>query len=135
MKPSQNSFNVLNITLWIAQLILAMFFLSGAIMKFLPIEKVSSMMPWTGEVDPILVRLLGIIDLLAATGLILPSLLRIKPQLTPWTSIGIVVLMFCAICFHLLRGEANVISFNIVLMILALFVAWGRWKKVPIENN
>jgi hypothetical protein len=112
-----------------------MFFLSGAIMKFLPIEKVSSMMPWTGEVDPILVRLLGIIDLLAATGLILPSLLRIKPQLTPWTSTGIIVLMLSAIYFHIQRGETNVISFNIILSILAAFVAWGRWKKVSIENN
>lgn len=135
MKPSQNSFKLVNAALWIAQIILAAFFLSGAIMKFLPIEKLSIMMPWTGEVRPIIVRLLGFIDLLAAIGLILPSLLRIKPQLTPFASIGILVLMSCAICFHLLRGEANVISFNIVLMILAAFVAWGRWLKAPMESR
>jgi hypothetical protein len=116
----------LNSTLWAAQILLALSLLMGTALKFMPIEKVSAMMPWTGQVSSIMVRLLGVIDLLGAVGLILPAALNIKPQLTKWAAIGSVALMVCAIIFHVSRGEASVIGFNIFCIVLAIFIAWGR---------
>jgi hypothetical protein len=133
MENQKQSSKAMHIILWIAQLTLAAFLLMGAVMKFMPIEKIAPLMPWTGELQPVFVRLLGCIDLLGAIGLIIPALLRIKPQLAKWSAIGIIVLMMSAIAFHLLRGEAPVIGFNILLVVLAIFIAWGREKKAPIE--
>jgi len=90
-------------------------------------------MKWTGEVPSYVVRLLGIIDLLGGVGVILPALLKIKPGLTSLAATGVVLLMLCAITFHVSRGESSVIGFNIMIMIMAGFVAWGRNKKLPIQ--
>ena len=133
MANEQKNSKIMNVTLWASQIILAAFLMMGTVMKFLPIEKISVMMPWTGQVPVLIVRLLGIIDLLGAIGLILPALLRIKPQLTPWAAVGIMVLMFCAIIFHVSRGEASVIGVNVFAILVALFIAWGRVKKVPVN--
>lgn len=129
MTKQRKSSKTMNIILWIAQVILAAFFMTGAVMKFMPIEKISSMMPWTGQVTPSVVRLLGVIDLLGAIGLILPSLLKIKPQLTSWAAFGIILMMIFAIIFHVSRGEESVIGFNVLCIVLAGFVAWGRFEK------
>lgn len=132
MANLQKSSKIIHMTLWVAQVTLAALFITGSIMKFQPIETISAMMPWTGQVPAWIVRLLGLIDLLAAVGLILPSLLRMKPQVTTWTALGIIALMFSAIIFHVSRGEASVIGVNIISAIIALFIAWGRLKKAPI---
>jgi len=44
-----------------------------------------------------------------------------------------VLLMISAITFHVSRGESSVIGFNIMIMVMAGFVAWGRNKKLPIQ--
>jgi len=123
----------LNVVLWTAQILLALFFMSGTVMKFMPIQKISAIMPWMGQLPPLEVRLLGVVDLLGALGLILPAALKIRPMLTPWAAIGIIVLMICATIFHISRGEASVIGVNIVVIIVAIFIAWGRFKKVPLS--
>lgn len=129
MAIQQKSSKIVHISLWAAQVILAVFLISGAIMKFLPIEKISVMMPWTGEIPKVGVRFLGVIDLLGAIGLILPSLLRIKPQVTPWAAVCIILLMFCAIVFHISRGETAVIGVNIFCIVIAGFITWGDFGK------
>lgn len=118
--------------LWIAQSILAILLLSGAAMKFMPVEKISVMMPWTGQVPVFLLRILGVVDLLGAMGLLLPGLLHIKPVLLIWASAGISILMLSAIVFHISRGEANVIGFNSICLVMAIFITMGRKKKQEV---
>ncbi|GLU53965.1 hypothetical protein Dfri01_34260 [Dyadobacter frigoris] len=130
MTDPQKSSKTMNIMLWIAQVLLAAFFIMGAVMKFMPIEKISAKMPWTGQVPALVVRILGVIDLLGALGLIFPLLLHIKPKLTPWAAIGIILMMICAIVFHVSRGEESVIGVNLFCIVLAGFVAWGRFGKI-----
>lgn len=93
------------------------------------------MWPWAGEVSPSLVKLTGVADLLGGIGLIFPALLRIKPVLTPVAALGIVVLMVCAGVFHIMRGEASQIGFNMVVAGIAAFIAWGRFTKVAPANR
>lgn len=122
----------LNIGLWIAQVLLALTLLWGAYAKlFTPIEDLAQMMPWV-KGNNSLVLLTGIVDLLGGLGLILPAALRFKPQLTTYAAYGVALLMVLATVFHISRGEAAVIGFNIFVLILALFVAWGRSKKAII---
>jgi hypothetical protein len=129
MTNQQKISRTMHVTLWVAQIVLAALLLSGAVMKFMPVEKISGMMPWTGQVPIGMVRLLGIIDLFGAAGLVLPGVLHIKPQLTSWAALGIIVLMFCAIIFHVSRGEGSVIGFNVFCVALAGFVGWGRFNR------
>jgi len=131
-KPSK----AINFALWVAQVFLAASLIWASLMKlFQPIEKLSAMWPWTGQIPVAMVKFTGIIDLLGAIGLILPALIRVKPKLTPIAALGIIALMICATTFHIIRGEASVIGANIVFAILAAFVAWGRFKKVPITTK
>ncbi len=120
----------LNITLWILQGLLAATLIWAAMMKlFKSPEELAAMWPWAGEVSPALVKLTGIADLIGGLGLILPALLRLKPVLTAVAALGLVALMICASVFHIARGEASQIGFNIVVAGIAGFIAWGRRKQ------
>ena len=136
MSSQQKPSKAINIVLWVAQVVLATTFIWAAAMKwFQPVEKLAAMWPWTGQIPGILVKLTGLIDLVGAVGLILPSLLRIKPKLTPIAAIGIILLMISASIFHIARGEAAQIGANIVFAGMAAFIAWGRFVKAPITEK
>ena len=125
---------VLNIILWIVQLLMAATLIWAAYAKwFMPPDKLAAMWPWTSQLSLLLVKLTGVIDFLGGLGLVLPALLRIQPRLTPIAAIGLVLLMICATVFHVSRGEASSIGFNVVFALLAAFVAWGRITQAPIR--
>ena len=122
--------------LWTAQVVLTAMFLAAGFMKTTqPIEKLAVMLPWAGEIPVAMVRFIGLGEFLAAIGLLLPSVLRIAPQLTYWAATGIAAIMLLAVIFHIARGEAPVIVVNIVIGSIALFVAWGRARKAPIPSR
>lgn len=97
-----------------------------------PIEELTTMMPWVADMPLAVVRFIGASEILGALGLLLPSLLRIKPVLTPVAAAGLVTVMVLAALFHATRGEFSAIGFNFVLASLAAVVAWGRFKKVTV---
>jgi uncharacterized membrane protein YphA (DoxX/SURF4 family) len=121
-KPSKTK----NIILWIAQFLMAITFIWAGVMKiFKPME-----LPWQWiKENPHLVTITGIIDLLAGIGFVLPGLLRIQPKFTIYVAYGTIVLMAAAIIFHVSRGEASQIGFNIFVIALSLFIILGRVKK------
>ncbi len=129
MTSEQKNSKTLNIILWIAQVVLALTFIWSASMKlFKPSD-----LPWLWiKENPGLVKATAILDFLAGIGLILPALLRIRPKLTIYAAYGTIVLMIAAIIFHISRGEASQIGFNVFVIITAVFIAWGRQKKSPI---
>jgi len=51
----------------------------------------------------------------------------IAPILTPLAAVGLLLIMIGAIVTHLRRGEARTIVVNVVLLLLAAVVAWGRF--------
>ncbi|MBT1708376.1 DoxX family protein [Fulvivirgaceae bacterium PWU5] len=128
-KPSK----ALHTTLWVVQILLAVMLLwAGTVKLFQPAHEVAAMWSWAGEVPLALLRLTGAVDLLGGLGLILPALLRIRPRLTPFAAVGIVVLMICAGIFHIVRGEGSQIGFNVLVAVLAAGIAWGRFGKAAI---
>ncbi|GAB3019031.1 DoxX family protein [uncultured Cyclobacterium sp.] len=130
---NQEKNKAIHISLWIAQVLLAVMFILAGLMKATqPIEALTESLPWVSSTSLGLVRFIGISELLGGIGLILPALLRIKPFLTIWAAIGLAVVMVLAAIFHASRGEYSGIGVNLVFMAIALFVAWGRSKKVPI---
>jgi uncharacterized membrane protein YphA (DoxX/SURF4 family) len=122
----------LHVLLWTAQALLAGMFLMVGFMKLAtPIVTLSKTVPLAGDV-PLLVRFIGLSEVLGGFGLLLPAALRIKPHLTILAAIGLAIVMLLALIYHLAKGEVSAIGSNIVLGALAVFVAWGRARKVPI---
>jgi putative oxidoreductase len=130
---NQKQSKALNITLWVAQLLLAAMFLMAGFTKLsTPIEELVAAQPWAAGLPPLLIRFIGLSETLGALGLLLPSALRIHPKLTVWAAGGLVALMGCALAFHVSRGEFSAIIVNVILAGLAVFVAWGRSTKAAI---
>lgn len=123
-----------HIGLWVIQAGLAgLFGMAGFTKATAPIESMAADMAWVSAVDPMMVRGIGIAELLGAIGLVLPALLRTQPRLTTYAAVGLVLVMVCALVYHLMNGEANLTPVNIILGGLAALVAWGRTAKAPIE--
>jgi hypothetical protein len=129
MTNEQKTSGTINVILWIAQVVLAGTFLWSAAMKLLQsTDSLAETWAWAAG-NTALVKITGILDLLAAIGLVLPALLRIRPQLTLYAAYGILALMVAASIFHIARGEASQIGINIFFALLAGFIAWGRQQK------
>jgi hypothetical protein len=72
---------VLNIGLWLVQLLLmAVFVLTGFVKVFQPIDALAATYHWIGVAPPLFVRFVGICELLAAAGLLGPAALRVMPK-------------------------------------------------------
>ena len=126
----------MKIALWIVQVLLALAFLgAGATKVFTPIEGLAQQMAWVLDVPPALVPFIGFAEIAGAVGLILPALTRILPWLTPLAAAGLAIDMLFATVFHLTRGEFGNIVPTLILLVLAAFVAYGRWKLVPITSR
>ena len=101
-------------------------FVGTALWKvFTPLPQLAAVITWAGEVPAAFFYLTALLDLLGGLGVLLPSLTRIRPGLTVPAALGIVALQAGAIVFHVSRGEAADTPFNVVLVALAGFVAWG----------
>jgi putative oxidoreductase len=122
----------LNAALWLAQGLLGLAFLATGFLKLSSsATQLATTLPWTADVPLLLVRFIGLAELLGALGLLLPALTRIRPALTPLAALGLLSVMVLAFVFHLTRGEAAMGVPSLVLGALAAFVAWGR-RRVPI---
>lgn len=126
MTTEQKTSKTTNIILWIAQGFLATTFVWAGFMKIFKPEDLP--FPWIKD-NANLTLFTGVIDLIGGIGIVLPTLLRIKPKLTIFAAYGIAILMISATMFHISRGEAKDIGFNIFMLLIAIFVAWGRQRN------
>ena len=115
----------MNLALWVVQGLLAVVFLmTGGLKVAWPKEKLLERMHALEDIDPIQIKMIGIVEIMATLGLILPWLLNILPWLTPLAAVGCILLMIGAIRTHLQRGEG--IAVQVIILILAACVAIGR---------
>jgi uncharacterized membrane protein YphA (DoxX/SURF4 family) len=121
----------MNVALWAVQALLAVAFLAAGFMKASqPIARLATSMAWVKAVPSALVRFIGVAEVLGAIGLVLPLLTGILPWLTPLAAVGLMIVMLGAVAFHGSRHEYPAIGFNVVLFVLAAFVAYGRFAVV-----
>ncbi|MFK8046690.1 MAG: DoxX family protein [Crocinitomicaceae bacterium] len=131
---NQKNNKVVNISLWVVQgLLAALFIMAGLTKIFQPVEALIESLPWVADTSIELVRFIGVSELLGGIGIILPSLLKIKPLLATKAAFGLALVMILAAAFHGSRGEFGAIGANLVFAALCIFVAWGRAKKAPIQ--
>ena len=122
----------MGVALWVIQGLLAVAFLGAGAMKLSqPKEKLAQNMGWVEDFSQPAVRLIGAVEVLGAIGLVLPALPGILPWLTPLAALGLALTMVGAALTHLRRKEYGTIAVNAVLLVLAAFVAYGRFFVLP----
>jgi hypothetical protein len=120
----------MNLALWIITGLLAVVALTGGVTKiFVPKEKLAAAPggSWTKAAGVGFVKTLGVLELLAAVGLILPAVVDVAPVLVPVTAVCWVFLMVGAMVTHGRRGEARFVVLNVIYLALAALIAWGRF--------
>jgi hypothetical protein len=81
-----------------------------------------------------LLTTIGILEILGAIGLVVPWATGILPWLTPLAAICVVVLMVLAVIFHARRpDEMSILVFDVVMGLVAAFIAYGRLVLVPFS--
>ena len=82
---------------------------------------------WTAGASAGFVKTLGVLELLAAVGLILPAVVDVAPVLVPVTAVCWVLLMIGAMITHGRLGQVKLAMLNLGYLALAAFIAWGRF--------
>ncbi len=114
----------MNIAYWIAAGLLALFyFYAGALKVIRSRDQLRPMMAWVDRIPLPVVRALGTVEILGATGLLLPPLTGIAPWLAPVAAIGFVLLQIGATAVHL-TGEDRRIALNVGLLATAAATVW-----------
>ncbi len=124
--------NLLNVALWICQILLAIVFGYSGLMKSTKTEKELVVMGQTGveNLPQSLIRFIGIAEILGTFGIILPWLTGILPILTPIAAICFGIIMILASIVHFRRDEKMTALMNLFLLLFCPFVAYGRFASL-----
>ena len=120
----------MNVVLWILQVLLALAFLAHGWLFLAPPPDIAVQM--NASLPRWFQLFLGVAEVLAGVGLILPGLTRIQPWLVTWAAAGVMIVTVSATAFHLVRGELSSAAITMVLFGLATFVAYMRHRVLPI---
>ena len=122
----------MNILFWILQVLLALLFLFAGTMKFImPVEEMTKQLPFSG----LFLHFIGVCEILGGLGLVLPSALRIKPKLTPLAAVGLAIITVGATVTTMMTGMVAAAMYPLVVCLLCLSVAYGRWRVAPIQSK
>ena len=121
----------MNVLLWVLQVLLAAAFLAHGLMLLFPPASVVEQM--NASMSRGFQLFLGVAEVLATVGLTLPGLTRIQPWLVSAAAAGIMIVMISATIFHLMRGETSSAITTCALLLIATFVAYMRWRVLPIR--
>ena len=123
----------MNILLWVLQICLAAAFLAHGLLFLSPpaamVEQMNASLPRWFQL------FLGVAEVLAAVGLTLPGITRVYPKLVVWAAVGIMVVLVSATVYHLVRGEISSAVITTVLLAVATFIAYMRYRVVPIRSR
>jgi len=121
----------MNILLWVLQVLLALAFAAHGWLFLSPppdiVEQMNASLPRWFQL------FLGVAEELAAIGLILPGVTRIKPWLVPLAAAGIMFVLASATIYHLIRSEMSSAVITLVMFVLATALAYMRWRVMPIR--
>ena len=112
-------------------MLLAVAFFAHGVMMVVPPAEVAAQM--NASLPRWFQLFLGVSEVLAAVGLVLPGLTRILPWLVSWAAGGIIIVMVSATGFHIVRGEGSSAVITFILLLMAALVAYTRVRVLPIE--
>lgn len=121
----------MNTTTWIAQGVLALALIGAGLMKLVKSRKdllaSGPSMAWAEDFSDGGVKLIGLLEVAGAVGLVLPWALNVAPVLTPVAGVGAALLLLGAVAVHIRRHENKAIGAPLLLALLGAFVAVSRF--------
>ena len=121
----------MNIALWVLQVLLAVAFFAHGLLFLNPpadvVEQMNASLPRWFQL------FLGVAEVLAGVGLTLPGLTRILPSLVTWAAVGVMIVSLSATVWHIVRNEMSSAAITFVLLAMAGFVAYMRYRVMPIR--
>lgn len=124
-----------NTLLWVLQWVFGIYFVAIGVMHFVVPDGLPALMEWMYELNDTMHAIVGVAEILGGLGLILPSVTRIRPELTVYAAAGLVVVMAGAAVFHATRSEGVSIMTNVFIGAVVAFIGYGRWKLHPIQSR
>ena len=121
-----------SVTLWIIQSLLAALFLFGGGYKLImPVAALTGQLPVPGA----FIRLVGVLEVSGALGLILPGILRTRRYLTPLAAAGLVFIMCGAVGVTLVTAGAAPALMPVAVGALLSGVVYGRRRDLTVGLN
>lgn len=121
----------MNVILWVVQAALALLYLSGGSYKLMSADELAQMVP----LPPIGWQLLGVIELVGAILLVVPAVLKKKPELAPLAAAVLALESLALAVFYALQSleftPENPLVWALAMGLMAAFVAYGRYARKP----
>jgi hypothetical protein len=81
------------------------------------------------QLPGLLIRFIGVCEVLGALGLILPGIFKVRRYLTPLAASGLLIIMIGAVIITIMGVGVSGIIVPAVTGVLCAFVAWGRSRS------
>ncbi len=135
-KRQRNKERNRKLSFWVAQTILAgIFFLSGVLKLLMSPDALAQSDPWIYQAPVWMVNLIGVVEMAAGVGIILPAMLKYRTIWSLRAAYGILCLLVLAFIFHVIREEWSILPQILILAALDVYVLWGRLKIDPIRDE
>jgi hypothetical protein len=121
----------MNRLLWIVQVLLMLLFLfAGGVKLVMSAAQLTAQTPLPAA----FLRFIGVMEILGGLGLVIPGMLRIRTTLTPLAAAGLSIIMIGAVIVTVQTMGAAPAALPLVTGVLAVFVAYGRWRVAPLGS-
>ena len=120
----------MNMVLWVLQVLLAAAFLAHGWLMLSPPPEIAEQL--NASLPRWFQLFLGVAEVAAGVGLILPGVTRIQPWLVTWAAVGVAIVSASATVYHVVRSEMSSALITLVLFAMAAFVAYKRHRALPI---
>ena len=126
----------LNTIAWVLQVLLALIFLLHGLLFTVGYEALAGRMRERRQIvsplHPTFRQFIGVAEIAAALGLIVPPAIHILSWLAPLAAAGLAIIMAGASVRHARKGETLEVVGTVVLGLLAAATLWLRWQLVPL---
>lgn len=124
----------MNLMLWILAFLLAAIFAgAGAVKLVTARDQQIDRTPYVEDFPQVVIRGIGVLEILGAIGLLLPALTGVATVLVPLAGAGLAITMVFAALVHTQRGDGIAAAMpSILLAIASAFFAWSRFGPYPL---
>ena len=127
----------MNTLAWVLQVVLAVVFLLHGLLYTVAYGAMAERMrerrrAGSPPLPPAFRQFIGVAELAAAFGLIVPPALHLYSWLAPLAAAGLVLVMVGAAILHARRSELPAVAVTAFLGVLAAVTLFLRWQVVPL---
>jgi uncharacterized membrane protein len=123
---------MMNIVLWVLQVLAALLYGASGVMKVFMFEKISQDVPSFGALPREAWLAMGILELACTIGLVVPAALHWRPHLTVLAAALLAMESLVFVWVHVKYHEMAPLILSGALGLLMAFIAYGRLVLRPI---